>query len=169
METYGLLLLLFDAIHTYREQLGTHAKALIASGECLLGFVRLVRGAGTNLPAATMQALRHARSNTHRSSCVLLRARGVFTAQAMLDLWARRLRYVEDVDIALPKHHLMVHVIHRAPFHGNPWKYTTFLDESPKKDLKMTLRLCRQCNFEAMALSKLEAVLTRAAKRQRWS
>ena len=85
----------------------------------------------------------------------------------MVDAWTRHMVIIREFDLFIPKHHLMVHVNDRAPFHGNPWKYTTFLDESLNKDLKKCLRLCHQANFEAMAFTKVEAVMLRGVKRQR--
>ncbi len=63
----------------------------------------------------------------------------------------------------------MVHVTDRAGFLGNPWRYTTFVDESLNKDLKRVLRLYHQATFERMALVKVAAALERSAKRQRWA
>jgi hypothetical protein len=79
----------------------------------------------------------------------------------------RHMVLIEGLELWTPKHHLMSHINQRAGFHGNPWRYTTFLDESLNKDLKQCLRLCHPCNFEAMAFVKVEAVLARGQKRYR--
>jgi hypothetical protein len=89
------------------------------------------------------------------------------THKAMVDLWAKYMKLVEDLGIDVPKAHLMVHVNHRARAQGNPWRYTTFLDESLNKELKRVLRLCHQANFETLAMAKLSAVLDKSSKRQR--
>ena len=91
------------------------------------------------------------------------------SCEELVDVWGRHMRLMQDFDVHLPKHHLMVHVTHRARLQGNPWRYTTFLDESLNKELKKVLRLCHQANFETMAMVKLAATLDRASKRQRWS
>ncbi len=86
----------------------------------------------------------------------------------MVALWSRHMRLMEGFDLMAPKHHLMVHLCHRAAMQGNPWTYKVFLDESFNKDLKKTLRLCHQAAFEQMALAKISASLERlAAKRKR--
>lgn len=77
------------------------------------------------------------------------------------------MKLVEEFDFAIPKTHLMIHANNRASQQGNPWRYTTFLDESLNKELKRVLRLCHQSNFETMAMVKLVAVLDRGPKRAR--
>ncbi len=36
---------------------------------------------------------------------------------------------VKDLDIDVPKSHLMIHVAHRARYQGNPWLHATWVDE----------------------------------------
>ncbi len=88
-------------------------------------------------------------------------------AQAMFDLWNTFIHRSSGVGLEIPKTHLMSHVNLRSKKHGNPWRYTTFLDESLNKDLKRVLRNCHQANFEVLAMFKLSSVLDRSAKRQR--
>ena len=72
------------------------------------------------------------------------------------------------LEIEVPKHHLMYHLIQRSREMGNPWSYTTFEDESLNKMLKRTLRTCHQSNFESMAFHKLQHCLERlSVKRKR--
>ena len=70
--------------------------------------------------------------------------------------------------LVLPKDHLMAHLTHRAVALGNPWRYTTFLDESLNKELKRVLRLCHQATFESTAFVKAEAHLSTLAARSTW-
>ena len=70
--------------------------------------------------------------------------------------------------LALPEDHLMVHPTHRAVALGNPWRYTTFLDESLNKELKRVLRLCHQATFESTAFVKAEAHVSSLAARSSW-
>ena len=70
--------------------------------------------------------------------------------------------------LELPKDHLMVHLTHRAVALGNPWRYTTFLDESLNKELKRVLRLCHQATFESTAFVLAEAHLSSLAARSSW-
>ena len=82
-------------------------------------------------------------------------------------LWKRHVDLVAELIEYVPKHHLMFHLIQRAHVFGNPWMYTTFLDESYNKTLKAVLRNCHQAAFEPMAFAKLDNALARAAKRHR--
>jgi hypothetical protein len=80
------------------------------------------------------------------------------------------MRMMIRLDITVPKHHLMYHVLDRAEFLGNPWDYTTFEDEGLNKVLKKSLRLCHQMAFENMTFVKVQAALERTpAKRPRYS
>ena len=85
----------------------------------------------------------------------------------MTDMWAKFVHKSELIGTRIPKTHLMVHVNHRARRQGNPWRYTTFLDESLNKELKKVLRNCNQANFETLAMFKIRAVLSDSSKRQR--
>ena len=64
-------------------------------------------------------------------------------------------------DWSKPKHHLMFHINHRSPYFGNPWFYTTFLDEGLNKNLKKMLRNCHQMTFETLALCRAPEMLGR--------
>ena len=86
--------------------------------------------------------------------------------QDMSDCWSRHVALMSDYGVFTPKSHLMAHVIHRAPTHGNPWLYACFLDEGLNKQLKSCLRLCHQANFEAMAFVKIEQTLLAYFTRQ---
>ena len=66
-----------------------------------------------------------------------------------------------------PKSHLMVHLIRKAVFMGNPWRYTTFEDEAQNKTLRKITRLCHQANFETMCFLKLEAYLERSERKRK--
>ena len=81
--------------------------------------------------------------------------------QQFLDIWIRWLTVSEPLDLFTPKAHLMVHLILRAGFHGNPLSYQCFLDESLNSVLKKTARNCHQAKFESSLMLKLEVVLRR--------
>ena len=80
-----------------------------------------------------------------------------------MDCWKRFVALSESLEfeMQLPKCHLMAHAILRASFHGNPWKYHTFLDESDNSLLKKALRFCHQSNFEALAFCKFDSFMSR--------
>ena len=81
--------------------------------------------------------------------------------QALLDVWKRVLAIGQTTRVVTPKSHLIVHLILRAGWLGNPLLYSTFEDESLNKTLKRVLRLVHQQNFERMGLVKLREVLAR--------
>ena len=85
----------------------------------------------------------------------------------MEEKWCRFIELTKSFDFETPKTHLMVHLNDRAKLHGNPWLYTTFLDESLNRELKKVLRLCHQRNFETMGLLKIVTVLENRAKSAR--
>ncbi len=91
--------------------------------------------------------------------------------QELCDTWLRHMTLIRQIDVTLytPKHHLMIHVLHRADLQGNPWFYHTFLDESMNKELKKVLRLCHQSTFETTGLYKVSRHLENVAKRLRRS
>jgi hypothetical protein len=91
----------------------------------------------------------------------------VGVVQEICDVWLRHCVLIERLDLYVPKHHLMVHCNHRIGLQGNPWRFTTFLDESMNKELKRVLRLCHQATFETTAMVKLAKHLDSVSKRMR--
>ena len=84
--------------------------------------------------------------------------------QTLLDMWKRFMRVTEQLDIYIPKSHLMYHLIIRLYLMGNPMSYTTFLDESLNKTLKKVCRLCHQMTFDTMCVIKMHQVLQRTGR-----
>jgi hypothetical protein len=145
MECYFLMLFMLDLLVKNRAHVGDHYDAFVTSGTAVKDYLALLKASPMNLDAAT------------RQKC--------------FDLWAKFVnsaRLVPEMDIDIPKSHLMIHVNNRSEWHGNPWRYTTFLDESLNKEFKRVLRNCHQCNFENLAMFKLSHVLEKSTnKRQR--
>ena len=55
----------------------------------------------------------------------------------MFDCVKRRISLSQRAGIKLkPKHHLLLHMVHRTAIHGNPAYYATFEDESINRTLK---------------------------------
>ena len=79
--------------------------------------------------------------------------------QELMRLWCRYQLLVEPFEIDVPKSHLIFHIIWRAEWQGNPWRYHCFYDESLNKALKRCLRLCHQAHFESRAFVRIEHVL----------
>ena len=68
--------------------------------------------------------------------------------QRLMDVHKRHLVLMAPVGLFVPKHHLMLHLTHRASFFGNPSWYATWRDEGHNRDLKRVLRNCYQRFFE---------------------
>ena len=89
--------------------------------------------------------------------------------QDLMDTLKRHVILIRELSgTLLPKHHLMIHLTFSSDWHGNPVCYATWLDESLNKQLKMVLRNCHQSCFETTAFAKMQDVLSRASKRQRF-
>ena len=65
----------------------------------------------------------------------------------------------------IPKLHLMVHLICRSQFLGNPWTYSTWEDESKNKVLKACLQNVAQLAFESACFRRVEVQLRASEKR----
>ena len=85
--------------------------------------------------------------------------------QRLMDVYKRHLALMAPVGLFVPKHHLMLHLTHRASFFGNPSWYATWRDEGHNRDLKRVLRNCHQRFFEERAFMKLGSVLDRSKHR----
>ena len=100
----GLTLFLIQMVEKHRGPIGGAAAPVLEAGRCLERYIRILKSQGTNMtPDAVQEATM---------------------------TWVHHLNLIALFDIFLPKHHLMLHVNHRAMFQGNPWMYTTFLNES---------------------------------------
>ena len=64
-------------------------------------------------------------------------------------------------DLRTPKLHLMVHLVLRAAWFGNPVLTHTFRDEGLNQMLKKVCRHCHSNNFEETAFWKMHRVLER--------
>ena len=58
-----------------------------------------------------------------------------------------------------PKHHQLLHLVHRALYQGNPMKYANFLNESLNSTLKKSARYCHQMTFELCLLRRMRYLL----------
>ena len=145
-ETWGLCVFIWASCGKHAHRLGRDGPAWRAAGDALLRLVDLMRNAGVTLPPEILQEM----MDTYKRHVVL----------------ARRLSYN-----LIPKHHLMFHLLARAASQGNPRFYSTWLDESLNRDLKLVLRNVSQCAFERLALAKMMLKLSApsAQKRRRGS
>jgi len=72
---------------------------------------------------------------------------------------------MEPEDAFTPKHHILVHLLFRSSFFGNPKSYATWLSEANNKTLKLACRETSQATFESSVLLRMQALL--AAKKRR--
>ena len=86
--------------------------------------------------------------------------------QRLMDVYRRQLALMAPVGLFVPKHHLMLHLTHRASCSRNPSWYATWRDEGHNRDLKRVLRNCHQRLFEERAFMKLGSVLDRSKHRR---
>jgi hypothetical protein len=74
----------------------------------------------------------------------------------------------EVVGRFVPEHHLMLHLLQRAMWFGNPLAYDCVRDEAGNKLLKASLRNVHQLRFEAEGLLKANLYIRHSdAKRPR--
>ena len=67
----------------------------------------------------------------------------------------------------LPKHHLWIHMVHRAIKTGNPRLVDNFLNESLNKLLKSTCRYASQITFERSVLCKMKGAMRSLEKKRK--
>ena len=141
METYGICCFLVESLAKYKEFFGNDFGILHESGTLLVDSLALLKRCSSIIPLPVQQQL--------------------------LDSWKRFVRLASDLDINTPKSHMDFHMFKRMDWHGNPFTYHTFEDESMNKVLKKVLRNCHQCTLETMCLSKMAEAMDLSAKRRR--
>jgi hypothetical protein len=62
-------------------------------------------------------------------------------------------------EVFVPKHHVIFHALKDTAEKGNPWSYSSWLDESLNKTLKAACRNASQITFEETILSKMHELL----------
>ena len=128
-QTYALLLFCVDMQTKFRAGLGANAAATLEAGQRLVRLMELMKASGPSLGAAV--------------------------ASEMLDCMKRHMVLLKEVGgRCIPKHHLMLHLVQRALWLGNPLAYDCFRDEAGNKLLKASLRNVHQLRFEAEGLLK---------------
>ena len=93
-------------------------------------------------------------SKTHDSSYSIL------AVQACFEAYRTHLQCMASEEAFVPKHHLMVHLLHRSGYFGNPRFYSEWLDESLNKTLKSACRLTSQSTFENSVLTRMQSILS---------
>ena len=116
-----------------------NVKEFLESGKHLFAFAEELKACGWNVPVAV------------RQRC--------------LDHLKTFIRVAEPLGIHTPKTHLLLHMIIRSAYFGNPWKYSTCLDESLNKTLKRTLFYCHQSALRRLRCCLLVGMCERCANR----
>ena len=89
--------------------------------------------------------------------------------QKMFDAVARLCHYWDSVGInAKPKRHLLLHLVERTAYQGNPAYYACWMDETLNKTLAAVGQAAHRMVWELRVLREMETVRERAAKKQRW-
>ena len=63
-------------------------------------------------------------------------------------------------DQFVPKHHVIFHALQQTMEKGNPWFYSSWLNESLNKQLKHACKDLSQATFETTLLIKMREILT---------
>ena len=136
METFGFLLFLIHMTRTHAGRIGAAAASMIESGECITEYLTIVKVVGARHYVEVLQAM-HDKFNI---SVGITKPGPRMTA---------------------PKVHLMMEMNVVATWHGSPWIYQVFLDESLHHIPNMMLRNCHKSNVEWLALQQSNRGLQR--------
>ena len=131
-ETWSLLLYLVDKLQTHRPHLGDDAGRYIRAGEALISMVQIW--------------------NDHEDIPVVAQQRA-------FEHYCHHMAAMEPDETYTPKHHLIMHLLSRINYFGNPRKYSTWLDESWNRTLKLACREVSQASFEASVLLRMREIL----------
>ena len=138
-ETWGVMLFLLDEYKHFAGRLRERGVRMMAAGQSLERIVRIWNAHGRAIPA-------HAR-------------------RACFEAYCAHLRCMAPENCYVPKHHLMIHLLHNTSHFGNPRSYANWLDESLNKTLKATCRATSQATFENSVITRMQELL-RAKKRK---
>ena len=83
------------------------------------------------------------------------------TSQEAVEIYKKYLVVAGDLKVCVPKTHLMIHILLRSTWFGNPLSYAVWEDESANKILKSVLHFCHQHTFEHRAFEKIGPLLKR--------
>ena len=81
-------------------------------------------------------------------------------------MYKRHMVLMKEEDEFQPKHHLMMHLIAKIAFLGNPKCYATWADESENRRLKAMCRLTSQATFENSILTRFQIMARRVRQRR---
>ncbi len=76
-----------------------------------------------------------------------------------MDAYLHHLALMAHFDCFVPKHHIVVHLLRKTGFQGNPMVYSTWLDESLNKLLKAACKNVSAATFYKSVLLKMRDLL----------
>ena len=82
-----------------------------------------------------------------------------FIAKAAMAAYLHHLALMAHFDCFVPKHHIVVHLLRKCGFQGNPSLYSTWLDESLNKTLKAACKHAAASTFYVSVLLKMRDLL----------
>ena len=141
-ETATLLQYVVHAARTHCAKLGDKGPALQLAGESLLTVLNVLRGNGPALTTAANQELVDAAKRAF-----------VLAGEAGLPL--------------KPKWHLMLHLVARASWSGNPYFHTTFMDEDFNGRLAKLAASAHRVTWHRRVLGHFHWAFSRGEKTQR--
>ena len=121
-------------------RLGPVGTRIAEAGTCLLNLVQ------------RLKELPHVLSRDH--------------CRELLHIYLQFVSIAQPLNLFSPKVHLMVHLICRAEWHGNPILYSTWADEGANKVLRKVCRNCHQSTFETAVLLNYDELTRRTGKQR---
>lgn len=76
-----------------------------------------------------------------------------------MEAYLHHLALMAQYDCFVPKHHIVVHLLRKSGFQGNPLVYATWLDESLNKLLKAACKNASAATFYTTVLLKMRDLL----------
>ena len=132
-ETYAMVLFLVSACRAHASLVGAAGHRLERAGSALLRLVDIWDNCGRIIPAAARQEC----FVVYQTHMALMEPEGVF----------------------IPKHHIILHLLLRSDFFGNPKCYSAWLSEAKNRLLKQACRDTSQATFDASVLLRMQKLL----------
>ena len=140
-ETYGILMFSLFILNKYGARIGPQWQRLLKAGKCLADIVKIWQEHDWIIPKAKRAE--------------------------MMKLYCEHIALMVIFACFVPKHHLVFHLLHNAKYHGNPARYSTWLDESLNKLLKAACKNACSARFDPSALLRMRKLLKSRRGRDR--
>jgi len=132
-ETYGVMLFLLSVLEQHSPHLTQCGRQLIIAGKALSNMLDALANCGL---------------------CVLADVQ-----VRWFEFYNQHLDAIRSFATFVPKHHIVVHMLDKMSYQGNPVYYATWLDESLNKTLKAICRFTSQATFEISVLTRIRIIL----------